>query len=80
MGSALGREGDDICTEKSRVREAVWNAAVSGTCRLEICRKLVEAAKGDGGDAMDILYDLGTGYLSEVNWRSLEVKLETLIS
>ncbi|KAL2756518.1 hypothetical protein ACRALDRAFT_2026580 [Sodiomyces alcalophilus JCM 7366] len=41
--------------------------------RLEIYRKLVQTAIGADSDAMDILYDLGTGCLSETDWSTLKI-------
>lgn len=73
MGAALGREGDWAYTEKSHVRQVMWNAALHGACRLGICKKLVQVVVGADGDAMDILYDLGMGRLTRG-------KLERLIS
>lgn len=80
MGSALGREGDWIYTEKSHVTEAVWNAALNSTCRPGICTKLVQAAVGAEEDATDILYDLGTDRLNENDWRVVKEKLGRLVS
>lgn len=59
--SALGPRGDWLYTVKSHVMEPVWNVAPRSTCRLEICGKLAQAAVGEGGDAKDIVYDLGMG-------------------
>lgn len=80
MGEALGWEGDWVYTERSHVRQAVWNAAMSGMCRLDNCRKLVQVAVGEEEDVLDILYGLGTGHLSEGDWSSVKDKLERLIS
>jgi aminoglycoside phosphotransferase (APT) family kinase protein len=80
MGSALGQEGEWMYTEKSHITEAVWNAALDGTCRLEICAKLIQTAVGEEEDAMNILYDLGTGRLDKNSWRVVKEKLVRLVS
>lgn len=79
MGVALGQD-DWIYTEKSHVRQAIWIAALSGECRLGICRKLVQTVVDEDLDATDILYDLGTDRLSETDWSTLKSKLGRLIS
>ncbi|KAI5865644.1 hypothetical protein GGS23DRAFT_560127 [Durotheca rogersii] len=83
MGAALGWEGDWIYTKKSHIREAVWIAALHSLNRPEICRKLVEVAIGGQGeevDALGMMYDLGSDYLDEQEWRDLKQKLEALVS
>jgi len=80
MGEALGGGGDWKYTKKSEVREAVWIAALNSTNRLEICRKLVQVAIGDGKKALDILYDIGSDRLSEQDWHALRGKLMKLVS
>ncbi|KAL2023919.1 hypothetical protein VTK56DRAFT_696 [Thermocarpiscus australiensis] len=78
IGVALGREGDWAYTERSHLYQAVWIAILDGRCRLEICRKLVQAAMGAEVDATDVLYDLGTACLSENDWSMLKSKLGNL--
>lgn len=80
MGSALGWAGDWMYTEKSHIAEAIWNAALDGACRTEICTKLVQAAVGAEEDATDILYDLGTDRLDENAWHAVKDKLGRLVS
>ena len=80
MGEALGGGGDWKYTKRSEVREAVWIAALNSTNRLEICPKLVQVAIGDGKKALDILYDIGTDYLSEGEWHELCGKLMKLVT
>lgn len=84
MGAALGWKGDWIYTKKSHIREAVWIAALNARNRLEICRKMVEVVIGGqeekADDALGMIYDIGSGYLGEQEWRDLKQKLETLVS
>ena len=76
MGRALGRKGDWMYTEKSHITEAVWNAALDGKCRVEICAKLIQEAMGvEKAAAMDILYDLGTDGLDKNYWRVVKEKM-----
>jgi hypothetical protein len=79
IGAALCGESGWIYSEKSHIWQAVWIAVLNRTCRLEICRKLVQTVVDDDVDALDVLYDLGADCLSEDQWNALKSKLERLI-
>ncbi|UNI22120.1 hypothetical protein JDV02_008040 [Purpureocillium takamizusanense] len=79
LGRALCWQGDWEFTEKSHVAEAVWIAGLNRHNRPAICRKLVQVAAGEDVDALDILYDIGSGHYSEEDWIILESKLRQLI-
>ncbi|KAL1842907.1 hypothetical protein VTK73DRAFT_2971 [Phialemonium thermophilum] len=80
LGAALAHRGDWSYTKKSHIWEAGWIALLNTVNRLEICRKLLQAAVGDDDDATDILYDLGTGALEKEKWDSIVDSLTKLFS
>ena len=82
MGAALGWKDDWICA-RSHISEAVWIAALNGQNRLEIRRKMAEVVAGgqkEKGGALGIIYDIGSAYQGEQEWRHLKQKLEALVS
>lgn len=79
LGKALKWQGGWQLTEKSHMMEAIWIAALHQHNRLEICRKFVQVAVGDSVEALDVLYDIGTGRYGEEDWMILEGNLRRLI-
>ncbi|KAI1188728.1 kinase-like domain-containing protein [Nemania serpens] len=79
LGKFHEGQGDWKYTGKSHLFEAIWIAALHRLNRLEICRKFVQAATGEGTDALRILYDIGTDFYEEEDWVTLKANLRRLI-
>ncbi|KAI0403042.1 kinase-like domain-containing protein [Xylaria palmicola] len=79
LGKALKWQGDWKYTGKGHIFEAIWIAALNSMCRLRICQKFVQVVVGDDTDALDIFYDMGTGYYEDEDWVALKVKLRRFI-
>ncbi|TFB06008.1 hypothetical protein CCMA1212_001428 [Trichoderma ghanense] len=79
LGKALKWQGDWKLTENSHITEAIWIAMLHPMNRMEICRKFVQVALGDGIKALDVLYDIGTDEYGEEDWYTLRTNLKRLI-
>ncbi|KAI1375091.1 kinase-like protein [Hypoxylon crocopeplum] len=81
LDKVLNRQGDWKFTEKSHITQAVWIATLSSRNRLEICRKLVQEALGvDADEALGVIYDIGSNYYDEEDFKKLNIKLVELVT
>ncbi|PTB65132.1 hypothetical protein BBK36DRAFT_1122360 [Trichoderma citrinoviride] len=79
IGKALKWQGDWKLTENSHIAEAIWISMLYPMNRMEICRKFVQVALGDGIQALDVLYEVGADEYGEEDWNLLRASLERLI-